>query len=102
VSRPIRLHPTGQDGQFRDDAGRLWVANDASKPGSNPPEESRCGVCGVPRGVVTYARDGGGYAQPGLPGVAACDACVEIAPDPAAAAVAREARRREHDASEGR
>jgi hypothetical protein len=75
VSAPVRLWPIGQEQQFRDDAGRLWIANDTRKPGSNPPEEygepRLCEVCGGPLGPLTYHRQVTG-------GPVACAGCVEI------------------------
>lgn len=72
MSAPIRLYPTGLEQQFRDDAGRLWVGNDTRKPGSNPPEGSRCLVCGAALGAVTYQ-------EQATNGTVACASCVEVA-----------------------
>lgn len=71
MSAPIRLYPTGLEQQFRDDAGRLWVSNDARKPGSNPPETSICSTCGWRLGPVTYM-------EQSTDGPVACLFCVEV------------------------
>jgi len=73
LSRPVRLHATGLEGQLHDDSGALWVLNDTGKPGSNPPEAQRCSVCGGALGAIVYMRQT-------TDGPVACLACVEIVP----------------------
>jgi hypothetical protein len=79
MTRPIRLHPTGQTQQFRDDAGRLWERYDADNPPADLHERPWftahaapfCGTCGGRLAGVTY------YRRQGT--VIACEPCVEIA-----------------------
>lgn len=87
MTRSIHLHPTGQEQQYRDDTGSLWVLNISGKPGSNPPETNYCDVCGGPLGAVTYMKQR-------MLGTVACADCVEIVTDQNSQAVTRESERR--------
>jgi hypothetical protein len=69
----LLLRPTGLEGQFRDERGQLWVANDARLPHSNGPDETYCTLCGLRLAGVVYM-----LQQTGGPEL--CDGCVEVRP----------------------
>lgn len=67
----LRLCPTGLEGQFRDERGRLWAANDARLPHSNGPDGTWCTLCGLLlAGVVYLLQQTGGDEL--------CEGCVEV------------------------